>query len=126
MTGFIHVLRCLKMTQCRILPAVLTPCAICKPWIGFFAQRLIAVERKLERLADELRKGGGRDKATVQKEIVLFERLKETLEQETLLRETEISDEENEDAFRFWAAHAQTGAGCAQPGRRTVCPTNQL
>jgi ribosome-binding ATPase YchF (GTP1/OBG family) len=35
---------------------------------------LIAVERKLERLVDERKKGGGRDKAVIERELALFER----------------------------------------------------
>jgi GTP-binding protein YchF len=52
---------------------------------------LILVERKLERLAEELRKGGGREKALVQQEIKLFERLQEALGDEQPLRELEFS-----------------------------------
>ena len=40
----------------------------------FILNDLIAVERKLERLAEERKKGGGRDKAIIEREIVLFER----------------------------------------------------
>ncbi len=95
MTGFIHVLRCFEDDTVPHPAGSVDPLRDLQTMdTDFLLNDLIAVERKLERLADELRKGGGRDKATVQKEIVLFERLKETLEQETLLRETEISDEE--------------------------------
>ncbi len=62
---------------------------------------LIAVERKLERLADERRKGGGRDKAIVDKEIVLFQRLNETLSQEIPLRDIEISEEDEKALSGF-------------------------
>ncbi len=55
---------------------------------------LIAVERKLERLAEERKKGGGRDKAIIDKEAALFQRLKETLDQEIPLRDIDISAEE--------------------------------
>jgi ribosome-binding ATPase YchF (GTP1/OBG family) len=52
------------------------------------------VERKLERSREERKKGGGRDKAVVDREIALFERLHETLSNEIPLRDMEISPEE--------------------------------
>jgi ribosome-binding ATPase len=52
---------------------------------------LITVERKLERLADERRKGGGRDRAVVDKEISIFERLNLALSQEVPLRRLDFS-----------------------------------
>ena len=55
---------------------------------------LLAVERKLERLADERRKGGGRDKAIIDKEIALFEHLNNVLSKEIPLRDEEFSLEE--------------------------------
>jgi GTP-binding protein YchF len=55
---------------------------------------LIAVERKLERLNEELHKGGGRDKGLVAKEIALFERLNASLSQETPLRDITLSQED--------------------------------
>ncbi|HEX9029431.1 MAG TPA: redox-regulated ATPase YchF [Anaerolineales bacterium] len=55
---------------------------------------LIAVERKLERLNEELHKGGGRDKGVVAKEIALFEKLNAALTQETPLRDILITVEE--------------------------------
>jgi hypothetical protein len=55
---------------------------------------LIIVERKLERLAEEQRRGGGRDKALVEREAALFERLKSALSENIPLRDLEISPEE--------------------------------
>jgi GTP-binding protein YchF len=55
---------------------------------------LIAVERKLERLNEELHKGGGRDKGVVTKEIALFERLNGSLSQETPLRDIPLTPED--------------------------------
>ena len=54
---------------------------------------LIAVERKLERLADEKKKGGT-DKALNEKQTVLFTRLIEALNEGTPLRKLEYSNEE--------------------------------
>jgi GTP-binding protein YchF len=55
---------------------------------------LVAVERKLERLGEELRKGGVKDKSAMQREQALFTRLHEALSAETPLREVELSAED--------------------------------
>jgi len=54
---------------------------------------LIAVERKLERLADE-RKKGGTDKADNERQTALFQRLNAALSENTTLRKVEVSAEE--------------------------------
>jgi GTP-binding protein YchF len=55
---------------------------------------LITVERKLERLEDELRKGGVKDKALAQKEVDLFRKLHSHLQEDKALRELELTSEE--------------------------------
>ena len=45
----------------------------------FLLNDLIAVERKLERLAEERKKGGGRDKAVIDREFDFFNRFHEAL-----------------------------------------------
>lgn len=60
----------------------------------FILNDLIAVERKLERLTEERKKGVGRDKGVVQAETVLFERFHAALAEETPLRDLVISAEE--------------------------------
>jgi GTP-binding protein YchF len=55
---------------------------------------LISVERKLERLNEELHKGAGRDKGLVTKEIDLFEKLNATLSQEMPLRDILLTQED--------------------------------
>jgi GTP-binding protein YchF len=62
---------------------------------------LIAVERKLERLTEERKKGGGRDKVVVEREIALFTRFQEALSQEIPLREIEITPEEEKALSGF-------------------------
>jgi ribosome-binding ATPase YchF (GTP1/OBG family) len=52
------------------------------------------VERKQERLADERKKGGGRDKAQIEREISLFEKLHDALQEEKPLRDVEMAAEE--------------------------------
>jgi len=60
----------------------------------FMVNDLIAVERKLERLAEERVKGGGREKAVIEKEFELFKRLQTRLETEETLHGVELSPEE--------------------------------
>jgi GTP-binding protein YchF len=55
---------------------------------------LITVERKLERLEDELRKGGVKDKALAQKEVELFNKINAHLQEDKPLREMEFTPEE--------------------------------
>ncbi|MFZ2095024.1 MAG: redox-regulated ATPase YchF [Anaerolineales bacterium] len=62
---------------------------------------LIAVERKLERLADERKKGGGREKSLIDREMVLFERFKDALSREIPLREIDLTAEEEKTLSGF-------------------------
>ncbi len=56
---------------------------------------LILVERKLDRLSDERKRGGvGRDKALVDRETALFERIHSLLMDEVPLRNEQFSEEE--------------------------------
>jgi ribosome-binding ATPase len=61
---------------------------------------LIAVERKLERLADE-RKKGGTDKADNERQTALFQRLNAALSENTPLREVEFTAEEGKILSSF-------------------------
>ena len=60
----------------------------------FLLSDLIAVEKRLERLQEELKKGKKDDKKRLDEEIELMERLKAPLEDEIPLRDIEISEEE--------------------------------
>jgi len=61
---------------------------------------LITVERKVERLTDERRKGGT-DKAINERQTVLFTRLLEALNNDTPLRKLEYSLEEHKELSSF-------------------------
>jgi GTP-binding protein YchF len=61
---------------------------------------LIAVERKVERLADEKKKGGT-DKAINERQTALFNRLLEALNENTPLRNLEYSPEEEKELSSF-------------------------
>jgi hypothetical protein len=63
----------------------------------FIINDLIMVERKLERLQDELRKGGGRDKAMIRHVIELFDRLLAALNEEKPIRDLELNADEEKD-----------------------------
>ena len=60
----------------------------------FLLNDLIAVERKLERLDEERKKGGGRDKVVIQREKELFEKLHAVLSENSSLREVSLNPEE--------------------------------
>jgi GTP-binding protein YchF len=61
---------------------------------------LIAVERKLERLTEE-RKKGGTDKVDNERQTVLFQRLRDGLSENTPLRKVELSAEEGKILASF-------------------------
>jgi GTP-binding protein YchF len=95
MDGYLHVVRCFAD------PNVPHPAGSVDPRRDIAAMDaelllndLIAVERKRERLEEERKKGGGREKGVIEREIALFERLNAALSQEITLRDIEISEEE--------------------------------
>ncbi|MEO7838031.1 MAG: redox-regulated ATPase YchF [Anaerolineales bacterium] len=61
---------------------------------------LISVERKLERLTEE-RKKGGTDKADNERQTLLFQRLNAALSENTTLRKVEVSAEEDKILSSF-------------------------
>jgi len=67
----------------------------------FILNDLIFIERKLERLTDERRKGAGRDKATIDRDIHLFERMQTALNEEIPLRDMEMSSDETNSLSGF-------------------------
>jgi GTP-binding protein YchF len=99
MDGFIHVIRCFEDENVSHISITIDPKRdLLAMDSEFILNDLIAVERKLERLAEESRKGGGRDKAVIHAETVVFERMHKALSDEIPLRDIEISAEE-EKAF---------------------------
>jgi len=61
----------------------------------------IMVERKLERLAEEHKKGGGRDKVIIEREIALFKKLQDALSTGTPLRDISLTNEEEKTLSGF-------------------------
>jgi len=102
MDGLLHVVRCFDD------PSVLHPAGSLNPArdaatmdAELLINDMISVERKLERLTEERKKGGGREKAMVEREIALFNRFQEALSHETPLREVEITTEEEKALAGF-------------------------
>ncbi len=97
MDGYIHVVRCFKDDNVPHQMETIDPCRdLVAMDSEFILNDLIFVERRLEKLADERRKGAGRDKAVIDREIVLFEKMNTALGEEIPLRDLELSpDEEN-------------------------------
>jgi GTP-binding protein YchF len=102
MDGLLHVVRCFED------PSVPHPSGSVNPLrdiatmdAELLLNDLIAVERKLERLADERRKGGGREKSLIEREAVLFERFKDALSREVPLREIELTADEEKTLSGF-------------------------
>lgn len=95
MDGFIHVVRCFTDENVPHVQGSVNPIRDLETMDSeFILSDLVFVERKLERLADERRKGGGRDKLTIDREITLFERMQGSLNEEKPLRDLELSDED--------------------------------
>jgi GTP-binding protein YchF len=97
MDGFIHVVRQFESPSVpHFAGSVDSRRDLANMDAEFILNDLILVERKLGRLADELRKGGiGRDKAVVEREKALFERVQTLLSDEIPLRNEVFSEEES-------------------------------
>jgi len=102
MDGFIHVVRCFEDENVPHQSGSVNPQRDLEMMDSeFILNDLIAVERKLERLTDERRKGGGRDKGLIDRDIELFNRMHAALSEETPLRDIEISEEETKTLSGF-------------------------
>ena len=94
--GWLHSCWCaaLRTRMCPIRRVASIRSGILPTMEGeFIINDLVATERKLERLNDEKRKGG-RDKAAVEREIALFDRLHAALSEEKPLRELGLTADE--------------------------------
>jgi len=102
MDGFVHVVRCFENASVPHPSGSVNPARdIAAMDAELLLNDLISVERKLERMGDERRKGGGRDKAVIERELHLFERLKVTLAEDQPLRDVEISPEDEKSLSGF-------------------------
>jgi GTP-binding protein YchF len=96
MDGFVHVVRCFESGNVPHPAGSVNPQRDIAAMDGeLLINDLIAVERKLERLAEERKKGGGRDRAVIERELALFEKLNLALGQEQPLRDVDLTQEED-------------------------------
>ena len=94
MDGLVHVVRCFENENVPHPSGSVDPLRdIAAMDSELLLNDLIAVERKLERLVEE-RKKGGTDKVVNERQTALFTRLHEILSAEKPLRDTDISAEE--------------------------------
>jgi GTP-binding protein YchF len=131
MDGLIHVVRCFPDENVPHPSGSVDPARDIAGMDGeLLLNDLIAVERKLERLVEE-RKKGGTDKVLNERQTALFTRLHEILSTEKPLRGTEISAEEEKLLSGFGLLTRKPllvllnlGEGQAAPGVQnvTACP----
>jgi hypothetical protein len=102
MDGLIHVVRCFEDENVPHINGSVNPQRdLAAMDSEFVLNDLIAVERKLERLDEEKKKGGGREKVVIEREVVLFERFHKALSAETPLRDIEITAEDEKTLAGF-------------------------
>jgi ribosome-binding ATPase len=102
MDGLLHVVRCFDDVNVTHPSGSVNPLRdIATMDAELLLNDLIAVERKLERLAEERKKGGGRERAVIEREAVLFERFKDALSREIPLREIDLTAEEEKTLAGF-------------------------
>jgi ribosome-binding ATPase len=102
MDGFIHVVRCFENDSVPHPSGSINPQRDVEAMdTEFILNDLIVSERKLERLAEERKKGVGREKAVVEREVELFTRFHEALSSEKPLRDMELSGEDEKSIAGF-------------------------
>jgi hypothetical protein len=102
MDGLLHVVRCFEDANVPHPSGSVNPRRdISTMEAELLLNDMIAVERKLERLAEERKKGGGRERAIIEREAVLFERFKDTLGHEIPLRGIDLTAEEEKTLSGF-------------------------
>lgn len=94
--GFLHIVRCFEDPSVPHLAGGVDPVRdIAAMDAEMLINDLIAVERKIERLEEEKRKGGGRSKSEIEREEKLFKRMQSALSEEIPLRDIEFHDDED-------------------------------
>jgi GTP-binding protein YchF len=102
MDGLLHVVRCFDDVNIPHPAGSVNPQRdIATMDAELLLNDMIAVERKLERLVEERKKGGGRERSVIEREAVLFERFKDVLSHETPLREIDLTSEEEKTLSGF-------------------------
>jgi ribosome-binding ATPase len=102
MDGFIHVVRCFDNDSVPHPAGSVNPQRDIQTMDSeFILNDLIVTERKLERLAEERKKGAGREKSVVEREIELFNRFHEALSAEKPLRDMELNQDDERSISGF-------------------------
>ncbi len=102
MDGFIHVVRCFENEAVPHPSGSINPMRDIEAMENeFILIDLISVEKKLERLNEEKKKGGGRDKAIIEREIQLFNRMHECLAADKPLRTIDMTSDEEKTISGF-------------------------
>jgi hypothetical protein len=95
MDGFVHVVRAFESEMVPHPAGRLDPARdLAAMEAELLLNDMLTVERRLEKLREERQKGGGREKAVVDREIALFERLSEILGKDQPLRQASFSEED--------------------------------
>jgi hypothetical protein len=95
MDGFIQVVRCFEDENVGHVSGSIDPARdLLNLDSELILNDLISVERKLERLGEERKKGGGRDKGIVEREQTLFLSLQDALTAEKPLRDLKVAAED--------------------------------
>ena len=101
MDGFLHIVRCFESDLVPHHAGSVDPARDVETMLSeLLLNDLIAVERKLERLADERRKGGS-DKTVVERQMALFERLQAALSRNEPLRMLEFTHDEGKELSSY-------------------------
>jgi ribosome-binding ATPase len=102
MDGLLHVVRCFEDANVPHPAGSVNPLRDMTTMDSeLLLNDLIAVERKLERLAEERKKGGGRERSVIEREAALFERFKDALSREIPLRQIDLSLEDEKSLAGF-------------------------
>ena len=103
MDGLLHVVRCFEDANVPHPAGSVNPQRdIATMDAELLLNDMIAVERKLERLAEERKKGGGRERAVIEREALLFRALQgDLLSREIPLREIDLTAEEEKTLSGF-------------------------
>ncbi|MFZ5807907.1 MAG: redox-regulated ATPase YchF [Chloroflexota bacterium] len=95
MDGLVHVVRCFEDPSVMHSLGSVDPRRDIQAMDSeFLLNDLLVIERRMEKLNEELRKGGGREKSVIQAEIQLFDRMRTALDEGTPLRDLPFTEEE--------------------------------
>jgi GTP-binding protein YchF len=129
MDGFVHVVRAFESEMVPHPAGRVDPARdLAAMEAELLLNDMLTVERRLEKLHEERQKGGGREKAVIDREIDLFGRLSEILGKDQPLRQASFSDEDERAMAIFGfltrkpmlvvvnLAEGQADPGLAAPG----------